>query len=72
MTRNDVIRMARESGECQLSDRQFQLHGLDQITRFAEIVAADEREACARVCLEEAPSFDGQLCAEAIRARGNT
>ena len=30
-----------------------------------------EREACAKVCLEEVPSLDGQLCAEAIRARGN-
>jgi hypothetical protein len=29
-----------------------------------------EREACAKVCLEEAPSLDGQLCAAAIRARG--
>ena len=30
----------------------------------------NEREACAKVCLEEAPSLDGQLCATAIRARG--
>lgn len=29
-----------------------------------------EREECAKICLEEAPSLDGQLCAEAIRARG--
>jgi hypothetical protein len=46
MNRDDIIRMARESGECQLSDRQFQLHGLEQITRFANIVAAAERERC--------------------------
>ena len=42
MTRDDIIRMARESGECQLSDRQFVLHGLEQITRFATIVADAE------------------------------
>lgn len=30
----------------------------------------DENEACAKVCLEEAPSLDGGLCADAIRARG--
>ena len=30
-----------------------------------------EREACAKVCTEEAPSLDGQLCADAIRARGD-
>ena len=28
-----------------------------------------EREACAKVCLEEVPTLDGQLCAEAIRER---
>ncbi|CAB4123553.1 hypothetical protein UFOVP48_30 [uncultured Caudovirales phage] len=42
------------------------------IEKFADLVRADEREACAKVCREEAPSLDGQLCAEAIRARGNT
>lgn len=31
-----------------------------------------EREACAKVCMETAPSLDGQLCAEAIRARGES
>jgi hypothetical protein len=41
------------------------------IVKFAELVIAAEREACAKVCLEEAPSLDGQLCAAAIRARGN-
>ena len=35
-----------------------------------EAAVLAEREACAKVCLEEAPSLDGQLCAEAIRARG--
>jgi len=64
MNRDDVIRLAREAGEYQLSDRQFQLHGLDVIARFAELVRADERnrsqlenayvqaerEACAKLC----------------------
>ena len=44
----------------------------DTFEKFAALVAAAEREACAKVCLEEAPSLDGQLCAAAIRARGNT
>ena len=40
------------------------------LEHFAALVAAHEREECAKVCLEEAPSLDGQLCAAAIRARG--
>jgi hypothetical protein len=80
MNRDDIIRMARKSGECQLSDRQFQLHGLEQITRFANIVAAAQREACAKVCEQQADEAGGQDwyingcmdSASSIRARGNT
>jgi hypothetical protein len=66
MTREEIIRMAREAGLAYGSDEK----PLGSVTRFAALVAAHEREACARVCLEEAPSLDGQLCAAAIRARG--
>jgi hypothetical protein len=55
MTRDDVIRMAREA------DKEGDLLWLDQridgykeevefIERFAALVAAAEREACAKVC----------------------
>lgn len=71
MTRDDVIRMAHQA--------QFEGFGngdwvctTEEIERFAALVVAAEREACARVCLEEAPSLDGQLCAAAIRARGQS
>ena len=49
--------------------------------RFAALVRADEREACAKVCDEverkatKQPPMVGQgcqACATAIRARGNT
>jgi hypothetical protein len=41
--------------------------------RFAELVAADEREACAKLCDKWSASFDeGEYMAKAIRARGNT
>ena len=30
----------------------------------------NEREACASICFQEGPSIDGELIAEAIRARG--
>ena len=33
---------------------------------------SNEREACASICFQEGPSIDGELIAEAIRARGNT
>jgi len=66
MDREEIIRMAREAGLAYGSDEK----PLGSVTRFAALVAAHEREACARVCLEEAPSLDGQLCAAAIRARG--
>jgi|OM-RGC.v1.035761990 hypothetical protein len=62
MTKDDIIRMAREAGV--LSGYESEL-----FQRFAHIVAAAEREACAKVCLEEDPSLDGQICATAIRAR---
>ena len=45
--------------------------GLD-VEKFAELVRADEREACAKLC--EAMDHDGVMiaddCAKAIRARG--
>lgn len=45
--------------------------GLD-VAKFAELVRADEREACAKVCDErEKPNLYGvRECAKAIRARG--
>lgn len=67
MNREDIIRMAAEVWN---SGSFFPIPSSDDIERFAALVAAHEREACAKLCLEEAPSLDGQLCAEAIRARG--
>lgn len=60
---------------------------LTELSRYADLVRADEREACAKVCEENGKEPDdhktyegydeGYLdgsnnCAEAIRARGNT
>ena len=39
------------------------------IERFAAPVRNEVLEEAAKVCDEEAPSLDGQLCAEAIRSR---
>ena len=70
MTRDDVIRMAREAG---ILAPQYRDH-VEQLERFAALVAAAEREACAVVCDDFEHSNWGYmqgsvLCAAAIRAR---
>ena len=75
MNKEDIIRMAREAGLGDTGVREgfiFFQPGTDGLERFAALVAAHEREACASICFQEAPSIDGELIAEAIRARGNT
>jgi len=73
MTKDEIIRMAREA-ECEetfgMDVFRFTLPDLE---RFANLVAAAEREACAKVCDELQKQWHGQWrCADAIRARGNT
>jgi putative NIF3 family GTP cyclohydrolase 1 type 2 len=75
MNREDIIRMAREA--CDQAPREdwnstAWVFGDETLERFAALVAAAEREACASICFQEGPSIDGELIAEAIRARGNT
>ena len=41
----------------------------DALEAFAELVRADEREACAKVC-EDSVEYAGDTLADAIRARG--
>ncbi len=73
MNREDIIRMAREAGEAE-GMVEFVFHPV--IERFAALVAsaaqAKEREACAKLCEEEADDemYLGLHYAEAIRARG--
>ena len=50
MNRDDVIRMAREAG-FEIDCCSLEWH--DRIERFAALVAAAEREACAKVCDEQ-------------------
>ena len=49
MTRDDIIRMAREAGATVSSFHGRFVMYRDDIERFAELVAAAEREACAKV-----------------------
>jgi hypothetical protein len=79
MNQDDVIRIALEAGILRAGDGWTEPHrwGQTEIERFAALVAAHEREECAKGCelladgsyaIGDHPSgFD---CAEAIRARG--
>ena len=73
MTRDDIIRMAREA---ELLDSDGTGYcPIGYIERFAALVAAAEREECAKVCdvLADKHTFEGGYaneCAFAIRERG--
>ncbi len=87
MTGDDIIRMAREAGgyvsEMPMGDAW--LFDDAALERFAALVAAAEREACAKLCHdyatrhglkgddnEKAQAWMMLQCAAAIRARGET
>ena len=69
MTKDDILEMARETG------MELYGHGRDQtnfvfiLCRFANAIAAAEREACAELC-ESFGSYEAHDCAVVIRARG--
>jgi len=50
MTREDIIRMAREAGAIHIHGKpnEFAIVGNDSIKAFEALVAAAEREACAK------------------------
>lgn len=71
MTREDIIRMAREAGFTQEDHHAIYAN----LVYLAILVAAAEREACAQTCEERHANGNYQHdtrheCAEAIRARG--
>ena len=75
MNKEDIIRMAREA--CDQAPREdwnstAWVFGDETLERFAALVAATEREACAKVC--DGMDHNGVMiaadCAAAIRARG--
>ena len=74
MTREDIIRMAREANIKQAIETPHLLM-VHELERFAALVAAAEREACAKVCdvLAVHPEYASDItkvAAQAIRARG--
>lgn len=68
MNRDDIIRMAKDVGMTGLS-----LIDVGYLERFAALVAAAEREECAKICdeRERANLYGVYECANEIRKRGN-
>ena len=74
MTQDEIIEMARFAG-IRIDSFGFQGGFIEEFEAFAKLVAAKEREACAKVCEEH---LDGLsmiggafvTCASAIRVRG--
>jgi hypothetical protein len=85
MTRDDIIRMAKEAGFNQILatnagedvwiDDGFYV---EELKNFAVLVAAAEREACAEVCFDMAQQHNDirsaalEMASEYIRARAKT
>ena len=83
MTKTEVIAIAKEAG-MEVHERKGQIRigsavltgcdSTEQVERFAALVAAAEREACAQVCESEwatdAEHAFGNELAALIRARG--
>ena len=71
-----IFEMAREAGAYPAAStpRALLLMSESQIERFAELVRADEREACLKVADEWSKRRDdvGGYISRNIRARGNT
>ena len=67
MTRDEIVLMARKADLWLTSDERWAA-----VVRFANLVAAAEREACAKVCEVLTPTDINGVCpvAAAIRARG--
>ena len=75
MTRDDIIRMAREAGITFITDYGVTSATPEWLEHFAALIAAAEREACAKVCDarymgdNNREDMEARRCAAAIRAR---
>jgi hypothetical protein len=73
MTQDEIIEMAKEADIKYRTDvfySQF-CDGVyeDELKAFAKLVAAKEREACAKLCDEYGDEY-GEFIADVIRSRG--
>jgi hypothetical protein len=69
MTQDEIIEMAKQAG---YNGPNIAVFTMQDLERFAKLVAQHEREACAKLC-ESHWEKEGSAswCAKAIRARGN-
>lgn len=71
MNRDEVQRLAEEAGL--IPSAHGKVCGIHAVERFAAMVAAAEREACAKVCDDQGNDSEcperATYCAAAIRAR---
>ena len=69
MTQDEIIEMAQE---CNLIGMRPHLDGIysESLVAFAKLVAAKEREACAKLCEEFHFGQAPMMIQRAIRARG--
>ena len=65
MTQDEMIELAKQAGWKYAHGES----GFEPLWAFAKLVAAKEREACAKVA-DKWPDYDTEGLAEAIRARG--
>ena len=74
----DMLQMARKAGFSDHSNPGmwgYMIASVEELTRFAALVRADEREACAKVCEarymgdNNREDMEARRCAAAIRAR---
>ena len=81
MTKDEIIRMAREAGFEKVvaidpdGSKTVTVAPIPELLAFANLVAAAEREACAKLCdrfQERGVGMQPAECAGAIRARGTT
>ena len=77
MTRDDIIQMAREAGfEVDENHDVWITNGywLRELERFADLVAAMEREECVKLCnwlADRYPETNAVSCSEIISIRGS-
>ena len=71
MTRDEVIRLAKEATNKNVLF-EFSPQDIRLFERFAELVAAAEREECAKLCEEISDDeyYLGRQYADMLRARG--
>ena len=68
MTKDDIIKLALEAG----FELPWSMKDQEKLEAFANLVAAAEREACAKVCEERGMVKGGEVFSARIRARGTT